>query len=239
MTDKHFGEPESLPTAADVAFVTELLAGLPRPAMPAEVSARLATAVADFAVNPAPGIGSRRRMISWLAAAAVVVVAGGIGIQVLNGSGQTGAATASSPVNDQALKSVADLVTKSLAAAGGELGTNPRNDTPLPQASAAPSAAPSNPYSASIGRPLLNVADTFAATAAGLASCLTGLGLSNVRPLLVMKQEFAGGAVVALAVPGTMAGTSEMYVVGTDCSSTQPHLLGRRTLQLTPTPAAS
>jgi hypothetical protein len=207
--------------------------------MPAEVSARLATAVVDLAVSPAPGIGSQRRVISWLAAAAVVVVAGGFGIQVLNGSGQTGAATASSPVNDQALMSLGNLVTKSLAAAGGELGTNPRNATPEPQATAAPSAGPQNPYSASIGRPLLIVADTFAATAAGLASCLTGLGLSNVTPLLVIKQEFAGTAVVALAVPGTVAGTSEMYVVGTDCSSIQPHLLGRRTLQLTPTPAAS
>jgi hypothetical protein len=225
MTDEQIGEPVSLQTAAEVAFVSELLAGLPRPAMPAEVSA--------------PGGGSRRRVVSWLAAAAVVVVAAGVGIQVLNGSGQTGAATASSSENGQTLMSIADSVTKSLAAAGGGLATNPRNATPAPQASAAPSAPPRNPYSASAGSPLLIVPDTFAATATGLASCLTGLGLSNATPLLVMKQEFADGAAVALAVPGTVAGTSEMYVVGTDCSATQPHLLGRRTLQLTPTPAAS
>ena len=235
-------EVSFLPTEAEVAFVSGLLAQLPRPEVPAQVAARTEATLAELragaALNNTVPI-RRRRVIPYLAAAAAVVLFGGIGLQALNG--RQAASPVSAASANSSLDQIGTAVTMQLAAApttsfGQTRVATPENSAVMPATSASATPTAGNAV-APLAVSALTVPGTFAATTAGLEACLRALGKAGSIPQLVTAEQLAGAPAVAIALPGSAAGTSDLYVVGTNCSEGAAHLLGHLTLRVGATPA--
>ena len=217
MTDEHqpVDLPVDLPDEAALADVSALLAQLPRPVVPAEVSQRIAAALAVQA-RPAPR-SSRR----WFpaAAAALVVIGASVGYSELNHGTATSSTASAGDLAGIGASLAPQLQAPAVAASAGMANSATSSAAPMPSVAAAPSTL---------------LPGTFAATEAGLASCLTGIGRSGQVPNQVKSVRAAGQAAVALTFLNADGTSADLIVVGTACSATAPHVLGRTTLFLPP-----
>ncbi len=227
----------ALPPESELAFVSDLLAALPRPVIPLAVAALLATIsdqpVAEATLQPSTSGNSssvvvafrRRRVMPWLAAAAVVLLLGGVGVRLSATSGVT-QSSATSELTQLSNRAVASLNSEPMAPASAAAVGSSTTDTSAPQPSVAGFKANQT------------LAGTFAESAAGTSACLVGLGQSDANVRLVFATTYQGQAAVALVVT-SQSGGSKMFVVGPDCSTAATHLLATSDLPSSPTPAAT
>ncbi len=240
------------------APVTSALAALAAPAIPADVAARLDAALADLAPLPATPVTTlpvRQGFPRWLAAAAAVaVVAGGIGTAVNAQrdrtsvtAGSADATAEAGPVRNETGNDYADRA--ALAAAVGDLLAGTAVPAPaalsaetraLPAPAAGlPGAAAASPDTASkdaVGgtsggqAAAAAPADPLAGlrTEAGLADCLRAVlppEDPDLRPLALDYGSYRGTPALVLVLPGASSDALDVFVVGADCRADNDALL--------------
>lgn len=225
-------EVERDATPAEAAFVTPLLAALPRPGLPADVAARLDAVLAAEAARPRavatgtvpmPRRTGRRAgtLLAALAGAAAVVVAASVGVGLQSG-GSGGTATDIAAGGGEALRSP--------AAAPAEAGF----DAPLRvlvSGTAYQAERLASQVSATLGEggrptavPTAGPADrsgTLAESRARLSGCLeelTGRGAAEVTVIDLASYEGRPAAVVVVSEPPSPTSRT-IWVVGRECGS--------------------
>ncbi|GAA2618156.1 hypothetical protein SMC26_05410 [Actinomadura fulvescens] len=218
--------------SADLADVSRILAEAPVPSMPAELAARIDTAIAAESMGNATVVsleqrrGRRHWRILSAAAATVVVLGGGalVGKAALDGSGDNDhSATAHSPVTDRKDSS-----------GGAPANAAPSERTQTLGESAQPKAADTS-YTVSrsgtdyrqgqlnqqVGRLFGKGAELRAGGGqtpdAQLARCVSTI-TGGKRPDLVDVARYEGADATVIALPGAKPGTWNVWAVGPNCS---------------------
>ncbi|KAB2344673.1 anti-sigma factor family protein [Actinomadura rudentiformis] len=217
--------------SADLADVSRILAEAPVPSMPAELAARIDTAIAAESMSNATVVsleqrrGRRHWRILSAAAATVVVLGGGamVGKAALNGSGDNDhSATAHSPVTDRKDSN-----------SGAPQGAAPSERTQTLGESGQPKVA--GPYTVSRsgtdyrqGQLNQQVARLFGKgpelKAGGgqtpdpqLAQCVSTI-TGGKKPDLVDVAKYEGSDATVIALAGAKPGTWNVWAVGPNCS---------------------
>lgn len=243
---------DTCPTCRDGADALDRvradLAALPSPQLPADIAARLEAALAAAAVPSLPErraasasrFASTRAWILATAAAAVLVVAGGVGLVALRDG--TGPAAGSAGVAGAAADRAA---AKAAGGAEGGLGAATREAPPQSTVGAAAGSASGRDYtaatlppqvpailqgSASSPGPTAPVTDGVAGALArlrepaALAACVTQLtGSTAVSPLALDYARFEGQpALIVIFAAVDDPGSVDVSVVGPGCGTTGP-----------------
>ncbi|WP_030163287.1 anti-sigma factor family protein [Spirillospora albida] len=207
--------------SADLADVSRILAEAPVPPMPAELAQRIDTAIAAESLNNATVVsleqrrGRRQWRILSAAAAAVIVLGGGgtIAKVTLDGANGHRELPASAPAQDRpaapsfAAKSAYTVISS---------GTDYRAGT-LP---------------AQVGEGLKGTLPSKTRPAppdARLAGCVTTV-TGGRQPELVDQARYEGRDATVIAVRGDTADRVTVWIVGPDCTASDPHLISRLTL---------
>ncbi|NVI92677.1 anti-sigma factor [Actinomadura sp. BRA 177] len=210
--------------SADLADVSRILAEAPVPSMPAELADRIDTAIAAESMHSATVVsmeqrrGRRHWRILSAAAAAVIVVGGGatVGTMALDGvNGDHG--KASTPAQDNPDQS------------GPENGMAPNAAAPAAAFTVARSGTDyrAGTLGAQIDRLLADTQQLRAASgppSAQLKGCVNGV-THGQAPALVDTAKYEGTPATVIAVHGDISGKWNIWVVGTDCSARNQHVL--------------
>lgn len=207
--------------AAEVADVSRVLARAPTPPMPAHLVDRLDAAIAAEAASHAPVHRRHRRYQLVAAAAAAVVLVGGgaAAVRTVMDDGDSGSVrTTQPPMIDRTHSSVAPpgpAIARSVPFTVVRTGTTYTSAQLAAQVSGALSKASPG------GRHPMSAADDT------LAGCVTRIGGGKV-PLLVDAATYEGRAATVVALPGADAHHADVWVVGANCSPSNPDVLAHR-----------
>lgn len=224
MTPESEPGTEYLPDEAALAHVSALLAGLPRPAIPAGVAARIAEAIASEAA--APPARQRRRPYLALAAAALVILAGGIGLTNLHRTAPT--STAASAAD---LASVANALEPDLHRLQTSIPA-PVADNTTSLGYGAAGSAPSTPAPSPVNSAPNAAQATAGMTPAELADCIAAVGRSGQTASLVESVKLGSDPAIALAFISQDGTSADVLIVAPTCRPGSPQLLGRTTVLL-------
>lgn len=204
--------------AAEVAEVSRVLARAPTPPMPAHLVDRLDAALAAEAASHVPAHRHHRRFQFIAAAAAAVVLVGGGAAAVrmaMEDGDSTGAANSQPPMADR---------THSVSAPGaGVVPFTPvRSGTSYTAEHLGSQVAGAMAHPTSVKPRALDAAGDGA-----LGACVARVSGGKV-PLLVDSAAYEGRAATVIALPGADAAHADVWVVGAQCSASDPDVITHR-----------
>ncbi len=218
------------------------LADLPTPAIPDDVAQRVSAALqAESQARQAAEVPTLRhagRNRRWWYAAGGIAAAGiavALAVSALPGGGGTPAGVTAdasespivAPIEDGESARTGDQqnALSVVPVSSGNRYTADNMKAQVPVLIASPSAA----------APPEVVRATFAATPAGIVSCLDGVGYPPQDLALLDIARFQDAPVVVLAyLSGAEDGTADVVVVGVRCSSSDPQVRHRDVANMTP-----
>lgn len=214
-------------TRARLAATRASLAGLPAEPMPADVAARLDTALAAAGGTIVPAALERKRVwtrhptvAGFAAAAAVAAVVGAVVVGSLQHSDTTGSAAGA---NSQALPTRSAPRDNFPIIADGRAYTDKTALAHAP-ALAREAAVPGGPplaagsNAAAVPKPLTRLHNNLAALNACIAALNSGAPAPQ-SPLLVDFATFDRKPAVLVLMPGILAGHLDVWVVGPKCNA--------------------
>jgi anti-sigma factor RsiW len=203
--------------AAEVAEVSRVLARAPMPPMPAHLVDRLDAAIAAEAASHMPAHRSNRRFHFIAAAAAAVVLVGGgaAAVRTAMESGGTSDVGAQPPASDPSHSHLNQPMGPAFAVPFTVVHTG----------TAYTAAGLESQLAAAIAK--VAKQSTMNASDAALAACVTPVS-GGRRPLLVDTATYEGQAATVIALPGSDAGHTDVWILGPKCSATNSDVILHR-----------